>query len=198
MSTATNTVTLINAFEVPRDADEAFIAAWERARDFLAAREGFSRTALHRALLPDVPFRFVNVARIESPDAWKRAIADPAFPGGEMPFPAHPGLYEVVHRDGELDGDGVLLINAFEVPRDADEAFVAGWQGARDQLAGQPGYLGTRLHRSLGPADFRFVNIARWSSPLAFAKAVGQPAFQRAAASMPFRSHPALYQVIRD
>jgi heme-degrading monooxygenase HmoA len=198
MSATTRTVTLINAFEVPPEADEPFIAGWERARDFLATRDGFSRTALHRALRRDARFRFVNVARVDSPEAWKRAIADPAFPGGKMPFPAHPGLYEVVHEDGALDGDGVILINAFEVPADADEPFITGWNRARELLAAQPGYLGTRLHRSLGPADFRFVNIARWSSPLAFAKAVEQPAFRQAAAAMPFSSHPALYEVIRD
>ena len=198
MSATTRTVTLINAFEVPPEADEPFIAGWERARDFLATRDGFSRTALHRALRRDARFRFVNVARVDSPEAWKRAIADPAFPGGKMPFPAHPGLYEVVHEDGALDGDGVILINAFEVSPDADERFIAGWNRARELLAGHPGYLGTRLHRSLGPADFRFVNIARWSSPLAFAKAVAQPDFEQAATAMPFTSHPALYQVIRD
>ena len=91
MSATTKTVTLINAFEVPREADEPFIAGWERARDFLAAREGFSHTALHRALRPDAAFRFVNVARVDSPESWKRAIADPAFPGGKMPFAAKFG-----------------------------------------------------------------------------------------------------------
>jgi heme-degrading monooxygenase HmoA len=199
MSTTTTTVTLINAFEVPSQADEAFITGWERARDFLAGRDGFSRTALHRALRPDAPFRFVNVARVDSPEAWRRAIADPAFPGGRMPFTAHPGLYEVVREDGACDGaDGVILINAFEVPVQEDERFMAGWDRARELLAGQPGYLGTRLHRSLGPADFRFVNLARWSSPSAFATAVDQPAFRQVAAAMPFASHPALYEVIRD
>jgi heme-degrading monooxygenase HmoA len=116
-----------------------------------------------------------------------------------MPFKAHPSLYEVVHEDGAPDGaEGVVLINAFEVPADADELFVAGWNTAREMLAAQPGYLGTRLHRSLAAADFRFVNIARWSSPLAFAKAVEQPDFRHAAAAIPYDSHPALYQVIRD
>jgi heme oxygenase (mycobilin-producing) len=115
-----------------------------------------------------------------------------------MPFPAHPGLYEVVHADGQLDGDGVILINAFEVRPDADDRFIAGWNRARELLAGESGYLGTRLHRSLGPADFRFVNIARWASAVAFAKAVEQRDFQRAATAMPFRSNPALYEVIRD
>jgi heme-degrading monooxygenase HmoA len=199
MHGTTNAVTLINAFEVPAEADEPFIAGWERARDFLATKDGFTATALHRALRPDAEFRFVNVARVDSPQAWQQAIADPAFPGAKMPFKAHPSLYEVVHEDGTPDGtEGVVLINAFEVPAEGDERFLAGWDRARDMLGGQRGYLGTRLHRSLAPADFRFVNIARWSSPLAFTKAVEQPSFQQAAAAMPFPSHPALYQVIRD
>jgi heme oxygenase (mycobilin-producing) len=177
-------VTLISAFEVPPDADEPFIAEWERA-----ATEGFTAPALHRALRADVDFRFVSVARVESPEAAA------AIPGANMPFKAHPGLYEVVYEDGAPDGEGgVVLINVFEVPAESDEPFVAGWNRARDLLAHQRGYLGTRLHRS-PQADFRFVNIARWSSPLMFSRAVQRPEFAQAA--MPFRSHPGLYQVIR-
>lgn len=195
---STQAVTLINAFEVPPEGDDRFIGGWERARDFLATKDGFAATALHRALREDADFRFVNVARVDSPEAWRQAISDPAFPGGQMPFKAHPSLYEVVHEDGAPDGsDGVVLINPFEVP-DADEAFLRGWHAARERLAAQHGYLGTRLHRSLGPAEFRFVNVARWSSPLMFARAIQQPEFQQTAAAMPFTSHPALYQVIRD
>jgi heme-degrading monooxygenase HmoA len=184
--------TLINAFEVPPDGDERFIAG---ARNFLAAREGFAASALYRALRDDVDFRFVNVARLDSP---QEGIADPDLPRGEMPFKAHASLYEIVHEEGDLDGEGgVVLINPFEVPAGADAGFMSGWGRAREMLAQQRGYLGTRLHRSLAPrADFRFVNIARWSSPLMFSRAIQQPAFADAAAAMPFASHPALYQVI--
>jgi heme-degrading monooxygenase HmoA len=192
-------VTLINVFEVPPDADEPFIAGFKRARDFMASTGAHGTTALHRSLRPDAAFRFVNVARVESPQAWRDAISDPAFPGGRMPFKAHPALYEVVREDGAPDGEGgVLLINPFEVSPEDDERFLAGWSRARDVLAEQHGYVGTRLYRSLAAADFRFVNVARWSSPLAFAKATDQPAFQQAAAAMPFAGHPALYNVIRD
>jgi heme oxygenase (mycobilin-producing) len=195
----TQTVTLINAFEVPPEADEPFIAGWERARDFLAAKDGYQSTGLHRALRADADFRFVNVARVDSPQGWKDAISDPAFPGGKLPFNAHPSLYEVVREDGSPDtAGGVVLINAFEVPEDADERFLTGWDRARETLAQQQGYIGSRLHRSLGPADFRFVNIARWSSPLMFARALERPAFRHAAQAMPFAAHPALYEVIRD
>jgi heme oxygenase (mycobilin-producing) len=193
------TVTLINAFEVPPEADEPFIAGWERARDFLAARDGLSGAALHRALRRDAELRFVAVATADSPQTWQRAVDDPAFPGGEPAVRAHPGLYDVVHEDGEPDGrQGVILINAFEVPEDGDAQFRDGWRRTRDVLAAQRGYLGTRLHRSLAPADFRFVNVARWSSPLAFSRALAVPEVQAAAAAVAFRSHPALYQVVRE
>jgi len=83
------------------------------------------------------------------------------------------------------------------VPDDDDESFLAAWKAARDVLAANRGYLGTRLHRSLGPADFRFVNVARWSSPLMFSRGVSRPDFQQAAAAVNRPAHPALYQVVR-
>jgi hypothetical protein len=77
-------VVLINPFEVPAAADEQFIAAWEAARDFLAAQDGYQSTALHRSLGPGAEFRFVNVAEWASP-------AD--FPGrhrpARLPRPRH-------------------------------------------------------------------------------------------------------------
>jgi heme-degrading monooxygenase HmoA len=192
-------VRLISAFEVAPDADEAFIAGWEQARDLLKQRDGATATALHRALRPDAEFRFVDVTHVESPAAWRRAIGDAQFPGATTVFTAHSGLYEVVHEDGVPEGaGGVILINPFEVPTGDDQRFLAGWDRARELLATRRGYLGTRLHRSLAAASFRFVNIARWSSPLAFSKAIQQPEVQHAAAAMAFRSHPSLYQPIRD
>ena len=188
MSSPPGAVTLIAPFEVAPDADEAFIAAWQGARDVLA---GFGSVALLRALRPDVEFRFVVVARGE--------IAGREPPGDEIPFASHPALYEAVHEDGTPDGvEGATLVNAFEVAPEDDDAFLAGWRRARNAVAGEHGYLGTRLHRSVGPADFRFVNVARWSSPLMFSRALARPEFQEAAGEIRFASHPALYQVVRD
>ncbi len=190
-------LTLIRAFEVAPEADDAFLAGWERARDWLLGREGFGLTAVLRALRPDAAFRFVEVAGVDSAETWDEVLADPAFPGAQLPFEAHQGVYDVVHEDGTPDDDGgVDLIDPFEVPADADADFLAGWDRGRDLLAAQPGYLGTRLHRSVGATGFRFVNLARWSSPLAFAKAVEHPGFRSVTGAMPFASHPSLYQVV--
>jgi heme-degrading monooxygenase HmoA len=191
-------VVLINLVEVPPDGDESFVAGWEKARDFLKWKDGFLSTALHRSLAPEASFRFVNVAEIESVDAWRHLIGDPAFPGRELPFPAHPGLYEVVYEEERAKHDGVVLINAFDVPHEEDDStFTGAWRRAHDYLAPQPGYLGTRLHQCIGSADFRFVNIAWWESPDAFAEPLQSREFGAIAAGMPYDGHPALYEVIR-
>jgi NADPH:quinone reductase-like Zn-dependent oxidoreductase/heme-degrading monooxygenase HmoA len=168
MDANSGAVVLINLFEVPAGADEQFVAAWERARDFLAAQDGYRSTELHQSLGPDVEFRFVNVAEWASAAAFQAATAQPDFPGREVPFPAHPALYQVVAEDPPPTGDpgGVVLVNAFEVPPDGEGAFLGAWEQTRRFLRDQPGYLATRLHRSLSPGvDFRFVNVGATRAP---------------------------------
>jgi heme-degrading monooxygenase HmoA len=164
---------LITAFEVPPGADEQFLAGWERSQVAGAA-------VLLRALRADVDFRFVSVASEEPLDA--------------TPFPGHRGAYEVVREDGAPDTrGGVVLVEPFEVPPAGDEPFLAAWDGARAAVSRQQGQLGARLHRSAGAADFRFVHIGRWSSPLMFARALKRPEIADAATAMRFPSRPALY-----
>ena len=118
---------------------------------------------VYRALRDDVPFAFVAV-------------------GGD-----EGSRYEVVHEDGTPDGaGGVVLIDPFDVPTDADAAFLADWHAARVAVADHRGYQGTRLYRALGPAELRFVAFSRWSSPLAFARAAGGPSV----------AHPAMYLAV--
>ena len=192
---------LINAFELPAGADDQkFIAGWERARDFLARQEGYAGAALHRSLTPEADYRFINVAPFRSVAEWEAAMSRPDFPGREMPFVAHPSLYEVVREDpapGEA-APGVVLINAFELHSEDDARFLEGWERMRDALRVHPGYLGTRLHRSIyGGADFRFVNVAPWVSAEHFARALAAADVRAIAGRMPGRAHPSLYEVVR-
>jgi len=93
--------------------------------------------------------------------------------------------------------DPVILINVFEVPEGDDEQFLASWERSRDVLRKQPGYLSTKLHRSLAPnADFRYINVAQWESADAFRSATAQPEFR--AQTPPYRFHAALYEVVRE
>jgi hypothetical protein len=121
--------------------------------------------AVHRALRRDVTFPFVAV-------------------GG-----AGTG-YEVAGEDGTVDIDGgVLLIAAYAVPETGDEAFRDAFERRRDVLAGQRGYLGTRLLRALEPAPLRFAALTRWSSPLMYARALALPELE----PVPFPTEAALY-----
>lgn len=96
-----------------------------------------------------------------------------------------------------MNPEEVVLINAFEVPEGQDEVFLQAWEQAREFLAGQDGYVSTRLHRSLSPAaDFRFVNVAVWRSRQAFQAATSQPGFRNAPVPFPF--HASLYEVVHE
>ncbi len=66
----------------------------------------------------------------------------------------------------------VTFVNCFEVPAGREDDFFARWQGVNAMMRTRPGYLEHQLLRSLAPdARFRFVNVARWSSPAALAAA---------------------------
>jgi Antibiotic biosynthesis monooxygenase len=106
---------------------------------------------VYRALRADVAFRYVAIG-----------------PGAS---------YEVAYEEGDVDGaGGVVLIEPFAVPPGDDDGFLAAWREAHAALAGRPGHLGARLYRGLAPAEPRWVEMARWSSPLLFARAGGRGA----------------------
>lgn len=94
----------------------------------------------------------------------------------------------------------VTLINSFEVPENRLEETIVFWEKARDFLNAQPGYISTRLHRSLSPdAKFRLVNVARWQSPQAFQAAMIKMRESELGADMRGTVfHAALYEVIRE
>jgi heme-degrading monooxygenase HmoA len=92
----------------------------------------------------------------------------------------------------------VVLINPFEVPEGKDEAFLVEWEAAKAFMARQPGYISTRLHRSLVPnARFRFINVAEWATVEDFQAALNHPAFVKLREATPFAHFPAVYEVIR-
>jgi heme oxygenase (mycobilin-producing) len=93
----------------------------------------------------------------------------------------------------------VILINPFEVPAGTDdEEFLRGWQRAAEYMREQPGFVSSRLHRSLGPdARFRFVNVAEWESPGDFQAAVSSEEFREIAKGAGAGS-PALYEVVQS
>ena len=140
-----------------------YIDAYEADAEFLAAGPV---GVVHRALRKDVRLRWVTI--------------------GDRVSTERSGCYAVVHEDGDVDGaGGVILIRAFEVAPADDERFLADWHTVRDVLARQRGYLGTRLF--VGDGEFRFVDVARWSSPLMIFRATKLAEFA-------FPSHSGVYE----
>ena len=94
-------VTLINAFEVPAAEAEAFIAAWEKTRDYLETQPGYGDTALHQAVTPGADFEFVNIAHWRSAEDFAAATQSPGFrevAAALARFPRHPALYRTVRN----------------------------------------------------------------------------------------------------
>jgi heme-degrading monooxygenase HmoA len=94
-------MTLINAFEVPGGEAEWFIAAWEKARDYLAAQPGYVDSALDQAVGPGADFLFVNIAHWRSADDFAAATRSQGFresAAGLAGYRSHPGLYGTVRN----------------------------------------------------------------------------------------------------
>ncbi len=96
--------------------------------------------------------------------------------------------------------DPVVLINPFVVPKGSEDNAVAMWMQARDFLATQPGYISTKLHRSLSPdATYPLINVAEWESMETFQAATTA---MRQSASIPriegVNGDPQLYNVIAE
>jgi heme-degrading monooxygenase HmoA len=92
-------ITFINVFEIPADEVDAFVEQWTKRASLMRNAPGVRDYRLHRAKLPDARFQLVNVAHVDSVEAWQAAVANPAFLTalGNVPSSvvAHPALYEV-------------------------------------------------------------------------------------------------------
>jgi heme-degrading monooxygenase HmoA len=71
-------VMFVNSFTVPAGREEEFVARWTEVNRYMAAKPGYLEHALHRSVDPAAPYRFVNLARWESAEAW-RAAHDAGF-----------------------------------------------------------------------------------------------------------------------
>ena len=102
------------------------------------------------------------------------------------------------HADEQTEN--VVLINAFTVPAEKIDEAIAMWEMARDFLKEQPGYVSTKLHRSLSPdAKYLLINVAQWETSETYKAATS---LMRKEASLPriegVVPSPGLYKVIRE
>jgi quinol monooxygenase YgiN len=75
-----------------------------------------------------------------------------------------------------LVDEPVTLINAFTVPPEESERFLHRWTDNARIMAGQPGFIRARMHRSLvDDVELRFINVAEWDSGKALDAARANP-----------------------
>jgi heme-degrading monooxygenase HmoA len=98
-------VTLMNGFAVAADRDDVFHAAWYETSRYFVQRPGFISLRLHRALSPQAPHRWVNVAVWQSEEDFRAAHSTEEFrrlvsQEKWQEFPSSPNLFEVVTAEG--------------------------------------------------------------------------------------------------
>jgi hypothetical protein len=150
-----------------------------------------TRIALH-AVAPEDDERFLAATRAPAGTLYRALLSDVAFRFAEL-APGAPGDHELVREHGTPDtAGGVVRIELLAVPADGEARLLAGWDEARAVLARRRGYLGARLYRSGADRDLRFVDVARWSSPLMVARMLRGPE----PVALPFATQAAIYQPV--
>ena len=99
-------VTVINSFEVPAGREGEFVELWKKVNAYMLRKPGYLGHKLHRAITPDAPFRFVNVAQWASmadfqgahDTGFRELVDQPEWSA----FVPHRVLFEVVH-EGQAD-----------------------------------------------------------------------------------------------
>ena len=94
----------------------------------------------------------------------------------------------------------ITIINPIEVPSGREEEALAIWDAYAAYFKSQPGYIGTKLHRSMHPdAKFYYVNVAEWESMDHFVAALSSEEIKKLGEGFPkeMPHYPAPYEVIR-
>ena len=195
---------LISFFEVPPGQEDDFIAAWGAAGEHLRGRAPGLESSLYGSPASVARYRFVDITRYPSSQAFQEAPAGSDARTAEAPFKSHGAVYrlERQHGGGEHQSSDVLVIDPFRVAPGADSIFLAGWEPACSALREQAGYLDSALYVAISPtAEHRFVELTRWVSAGAYEAALQHEGFlatiNMRRSHIFFRSYPGLYEQIR-
>ena len=94
----------------------------------------------------------------------------------------------------------IILINPFEVPEGKLEESIIYWEACRDFLKKEPGYISTKLHKSIkNDTKFELINVAVWESSKAFMDASKKMAIELGVPPTEgLKANPSLYTLIRE
>jgi heme-degrading monooxygenase HmoA len=100
-------VTLLNVFIVPEDKEEEFLLNWRKTTGVFSRKKGFIEAHLHRNTgVGNTAFRFINIAKWESAEAWKQTHDDYRPTEYDIPgVKGHPSIFESI-IDAYYEGEG--------------------------------------------------------------------------------------------
>lgn len=87
-------------------------------------------------------------------------------------------LYRIVssHERITTTGGAIVAIQLHEAPAD-EAAFIDDWNAGREEIARNPGYLASTLHRALEPDNpIRFIELTRFTTTDAVQRRQARPA----------------------
>ena len=91
--------TAIVSYKVKEEDIETFLDSWDRANAFLKKQSGHVSSTLRGAVSANPPFRFVNVAKWKSAEAFRKATHSSGYQeasGGLRAFPVRASVYDSV------------------------------------------------------------------------------------------------------
>ena len=97
--------------------------------------------------------------------------------------------------------DEILVINPIVVPEGKEAKALEIWDSYAVYFRKQPGYIGTKLHKSIDPkAKFHYINVATWKTADDFMKALNSEEIKKIGNGFPkdMPHFPSMYQVIRN
>ena len=97
--------------------------------------------------------------------------------------------------------DNIIVINSIVVPEGKEAKALEIWDSYAEYFRKQPGYIDTKLHKSLDPkAKFHFINVATWKSADDFMKALNSDEIKKIGEGFPqdMPHYPSMYQIIRN
>jgi heme-degrading monooxygenase HmoA len=96
------TIRLINCFEVPAGRDEEFLARFREVNTYMADKPGYLGHRLHRALVPEARYRFVNYVEWRSAEdltaARDESYRDLVRGVQAAGFTSTHAIYDIVHQ----------------------------------------------------------------------------------------------------
>ena len=100
----------------------------------------------------------------------------------------------------DIKSSSVIVINPIEIPKGKEKEALAIWDRYAEYFKKQPGFIDTKLHRSIGSkAKFHLINVAEWRSGEDFLRALNSEEIKNIGNGFPkdMPHYPSMYEVIR-